>query len=86
MLSRRKNFKHRDRAPNRRLDPSLVTASVGSKGVEHMQLSAKKVLWWAFLAGIGFTVGAGLIHFFGEFLVGVLGLRDVGPWIAAGRP
>lgn len=47
-----------------------------------MQITSKRVLWWAFLAGLGFTVGAGIVHFFGELIVGALALDQLGPWIA----
>lgn len=47
-----------------------------------MTFTWKRVLWWSFLAGVGFTVGAGLVHFFGDFLVGLLALDQLGPWIS----
>lgn len=50
-----------------------------------MHITWKRVLWLSFVAGIGFSLGAGVVHFFGDFLVGLLALDQLGPWLSS-RP
>ena len=45
------------------------------------RLSAKRVLWWAFLAGVGFTFGAALMRLVYLILVGVLAIDQILPWL-----
>lgn len=47
-----------------------------------MKLSWKTILWWSALAGIGFTVGAGLITGIGYFVVGFFQLDMIPAWLA----
>ena len=46
-----------------------------------MNINWKTMLWWAFLAGIGFTIGAGLAKVVYLMLVWGLRIDLVLPWL-----
>lgn len=46
-----------------------------------MNITWKRVLWWSFLAGVGFTLGAVLIRGGWTFLYTVLALDQLALWL-----
>ncbi|MBJ7485965.1 hypothetical protein [Brevundimonas sp.] len=44
----------------------------------HQKLKPAQVLMFAVIAGVGFTVGAGLVHGAWEFAVGLFALDQIG--------
>lgn len=48
-----------------------------------MNLNSKTVLWWSFLAGIGFTVGAGVARVIYLILVATLAIDQILPWLGS---